>query len=146
MGTCLYEYIDSYLLHDETILSYKNHIKQILADELLGKITDFTIYNYISGKMEYPYLDDRYSNIAQLLPSLDAKSRPFLLYTVRNMLNKAPRSRFIFIHTENTEEQDYWRATYPRYFQLAPNAAETISRFKLIVIQKQDILLKDWRG
>lgn len=141
--TWLYQYLDSYSLNDETILAYKNRIKQELLERLLKVLDDFTIYNYISGKVKYPYLDNRYSNIDELLPMLDEKSKPFMQYAIREIEHKTPMSRNIFIHTDSQEDAANWRATYPRYFQMTPSSAETVSRFKLAVIQKQDMKLSD---
>lgn len=141
--TWLYEYLNAYTLRDETVISYKNRIKKDLADKLFAALDDFTIYKYISHLASYPYLDDTHSSPDELLPLLDSKSKPFLQYFVRDIMHMTPLARFIFIHTDSQEEKNGWRAIYPRYFQMTPSAAETSSRFKLTVIQKQDITLSD---
>lgn len=143
--TWLYQYLDNYTLNEDTILAFKNRIKQELSERLLKAIDGFTVFSYISGHATYPYLDSRYSRIDELLPMLDEKSKPFLHYAIRDIMHKSPVSRNIFIHTDSQEDAALWRATYPRYFQMTPSSAETISRFKLVVIQKQDIRAEDLR-
>ena len=141
--TWLYESIDGDGISEEALKNFREGIEQKIGDRIMSKLDNFTVFDYITRSRDFPYLNHQYSDVSILLPMLDTKSKPFLHYTVKDMRQKLPMQRYIFIHTSSAEEQTKWRDTYPRFFQMKPSAAVTVSRFKLVVIQKQDIRKED---
>jgi hypothetical protein len=128
---------------EEALAAFRTRMEERIRDRIMSVAADFNVYDYITCSRDFPYLNRQYCDVASLLPLLDSKSKPFLHYTVKDMRHKQPMQRYIFIHTDSPEEQAKWRDTYPCFFQLKPSAAETVSCFKLVVIQKQDIRKED---
>ena len=139
----LYESIDTSDCSPEALKTFREKIEEKIKERLMSAVEDFNLYDYITRSKDFPYLSHQYSDVSKLLPLLDSKSKPFLHYAVKDIRRKLPMQRYIFIHTNTAEEQSKWRETYPSFFQIRPNAAETDSRFKLVVIQKQDIRKED---
>lgn len=142
-GLWLYEGMEGSDTSEEALAAFRTRMEERIRERIMSVAADFNVYDYITCSRDFPYLNRQYCDVATLLPLLDSKSKPFLHYTVKDMRHKQPMQRYIFIHTDSPEEQAKWRDTYPRFFQMKPSAAETVSCFKLVVIQKQDIRKED---
>lgn len=133
----LYEYFKGFKLDEDAIIAYKRQLKQNILGHIKALLDDFTIFRHIFATRDYPFLDNEYASSQNLLPALDSKSVPFG-QVQRTALTK-PDAHFLFIHTDAEEEQA-WKATYPKYFKITPISENISSVFKIIGLRLQVLL------
>jgi C1A family cysteine protease len=132
----LYELFKDYEISESSIKQFKDKIKNIMINKLLAKLSDFSIYKHISGEEQYPYLNREYANIKDLLELLNPRSEIFLQPHLSTISDDQRPSQFIFIHTDTQEEKFNWSKEYRKHFSLPPVPCETVSHFRLIVLQR----------
>jgi len=137
----LYSLLDEYAVDDDVICAFKNGIKRILVEQMDKPLEKFTVYDYLSQTIKYPFLDNSIQSIKTVLETLDKKSRCFL--PVCGQASVSESLRYIQLFTSNDTQRTEWRQIYPKYFQSLPTALDAQSRFKLVVIQKDNYMKED---
>ncbi len=137
----LYTLLDEYEVDEKVISDFKNGIKRILVEQMEKPLENFTVYDYLSGTINYPFLDNNVQTMETILGNLDNKSRCFLQICGQSTVNES--SRYIQMSISNDGQREEWRRIYPKYFSTMPIALDTKSRFKLVVIQKNNYRKED---
>jgi hypothetical protein len=136
----LYEYFKGFKLDDEAIIAYKRNIKQQVLVHIEALLNDFTVFRHIFETKDYPYLDKEYASAKNLLPVLDTKSVPFC--QIRKTAVMKPQARFLFIHTDPTEQQA-WNAAYPQHFNTTPISENIVSVYKIVGLRLQTLTVDE---
>jgi hypothetical protein len=136
----LYEYFKGFKLDDEAIIAYKRNIKQQVLVHIEALLNDFTVFRHIFETKDYPYLDKEYASAKNLLPVLDTKSVPFC--QIRKTAVMKPQARFLFIHTDPTEQQA-WNAAYPQHFNTTPISENIVSVYKIVGLRLQNLTVDE---
>jgi hypothetical protein len=79
----------------------------------------------------------------ELLPSLDRKSNCFLQSRVVDLAQERSATKNIFIHASSQDEEKRWNNEYSHYFQSKPDTVYTVSKHKIVMLQRQGIQLKE---
>ncbi len=139
-GMHLYEYFKGFKLDDEAIIAYKYDLKQKVLVHVEGLLNDFTVFRHIFEVKDYPYLEKEYASANNLLPVLDTKSAPFC--QIRKTAVLKPQARFLFIHTDATE-QNAWNTAYPQYFNTMPISENIVSVYKVLGLRVQNLTIEE---
>lgn len=132
----LYEYFKGFQLDDNAIIAYKRKLKINILHQIQSLLNDFTVFRHIFGTKEYTFLDKEYASAEHLLPILDNKSVPFC--QIKITAQTSPQARFLFVHTDAQEEQA-WKASYPRFFNTTPISENIESVYKIIGLRLQTL-------
>lgn len=128
---------DSYAVSDEAIIAFKYKLKDAVVELLFDSLRDFTVYKYISGEQDYPYLDKERQGISELLKTMDFKSEPFI--RMKHIVVKSDSdndfSKLIFLKADIPSARDKWERLIAANFMDAPVLYEAISPFKMTLIQ-----------
>lgn len=139
----LYCYFNEYELNENTIRKYKNVIKQQLIKKLFASLDEFSVFKYLIGNKDYPYLKPKYTDASQLLLQMEDKSEVFLQNGKVDMVGNSSVFRYLFVHTDAQSERMDWEQSYPKYFRSKPCYDSTNSVFKLTVVQGKLLDIKD---
>lgn len=131
------EYLDGFELDDNTMIEYKQTLKQKVIDRLFEVVNDFNMYEYISGTVNYPYLNGQQGKINTLLNAMDSRSDVFVQ---TNMLtrNTGNISKCILANVPSAFGTD-WQNTYRSQFQITPMDIRIRSPYKLVVITTMEL-------
>jgi hypothetical protein len=116
---------------DNFLSALKNHIDARLDKEL----SMFSIYQYMSEKSKYPYV--QVATCKQQLKELDENSEVFLLCNDVEALNP---SKILFTHVDN-DDVVHWQSTYRQAFSVQPSSAPISSKSKLVLVRLLDLKL-----
>lgn len=114
---------------DNFLSALKNHIDARLDNEL----SMFSIYQYMSAKSNYPYV--QVATCKQHLMELDNNSEVFMLCNNVKALNP---SKILFTHVDN-DDVVHWQTTYRQAFSELPSSAQISSKSKLILVRLLDL-------
>lgn len=140
-GLHLYDLVDNYKMSQDDILKFKIQIRDKVIDQLRNEYRDFSLVEYLTDKTHYPYLSDKASDIAKLMPLLDKRSDCFLHIVQTGVTLDETLEKSVFIHTDSQADRNVWRETYQRYFNTRPADLDLDSRYKLIELQIQNLKL-----
>ena len=138
-GLHLYDLVDSYKMSQDDILQFKIQIRDKVIAQLRKAYSGFSMVEYLTDKTRYPYLSDKASDVAQLMPLLDKRSDCFLHIVQTGVTLDESLEKMVFIHTDSQADRNVWRDTYQRYFSSRPADLDLDSRYKLIELQIQNL-------
>lgn len=133
----LYECLNGIELSEQGIKEYKAKIKIKLVEALRAPLKGFNLLSHIYNPKDYDYICSLEMN--ELLPSLDRKSKCFLQTRVIDLARESSVSKKIFVHTDSQSEEKQWKAEYSQYFQIKPDAENSVLKFKMVMLQRQSI-------
>lgn len=139
----LYKYFNGYNLSENTIIRYKESIRQRLIDKLFSSLDDFTIYDFIIEQKTYPYLDSEYVVPSKSLSLMNEKSEVFLQNEKKDVTEDTYLTQHLFIYTATQSEYTKWEQEYPKHFRLRPSSNSAVSVFKLVVVQERRLNLNE---
>ena len=132
---------DKYNVREEEVVKFKNNLKKRLVKMLFKAIEDFSIFKYVTGAAQYPYVSGDFMDIDSLLRQMDYKSTPFV------RLNPAPSQvdeinthcKMMFLYTEHDNDRQLWDEACSRNFSNAPLCHKTDSPFKISLLQLKGV-------
>lgn len=132
---------EGYALSDEAIIAFKYKLKDTVVDLLLASLDDFTVYSYISGEEDYPYLDKTRQGISELLKIMDFKSEPFIrmgTVVAKRGYNKT-FVKILFLNTNIQASRDTWDKLLSSNFQEEPMLGVLDLPFKMTLVQLRGV-------
>lgn len=69
---------DRYDINEDDILRFQNNLRDRMVQSLTDALSDFNIYEYVTGKTDYPYLQKEHESIDDRLKQMEVKSNVFL--------------------------------------------------------------------
>lgn len=136
---------DKYAISDEAIVAFKYLLKDRVITVLTESLKEFTVYNYVSGEHDYPYLNKTHQGISDLFKVMDFKSEPF----VRMGTIVAKRGyngtfvKMLFLNADIQASRDTWDRLLANNFQDEPLLGVLDSPFKMTLIQIRGVGVDD---
>lgn len=130
--------IAGYDVTSETFDKFLNNLKAQISNRVAGELSKFSVYQYMSGKANYPYALKGNKRALDYLEALDQNSEVFMLCNGIDALNP---SKILFAHVERDEDAN-WQNTYRPAFSIPPIAVQIESSTKMVLIRLLDLNLK----
>ncbi len=126
-----------YQISETMIIQFKNGLKSRIIELLSQAIADFKIYSHISQDIDYPFLDNKYTDIDKILKQMDFKSEVFARLSSLNEAVDDSNTfcRIILLKTDREEEKKEWNQIYPKSFYSKPLASKIDSPYKLTLVK-----------
>ena len=138
VNTRLYHFFEGYSINNDAFNEFQVELKKRLNMNLDNTLKDFSMYKYLSGQVNYPYLSYENRQASDFLTEMDEKSEVFMLCNDTVKINPL---KTLYVHTDSNEEM-LWQNTYRRAFSNAPVCVNINSRFKIILLRLLDLDLK----
>lgn len=122
----------NYEVSDNQIVAFKNNLKNRLEEELMNKVSDFSMTDYVLGDTQYEYVNDKYVDINKLLKLMDKNSEIFVHTHVRAANGQGVRCKMIFREGVNSQK---WNENVANNFAFPPTAQDVQSQYKLFVVR-----------
>lgn len=128
---------DLYVIDEQQIVLFKNHLKQMLVETLMSKLKGFSIYSSVVMENAYPYVDRRYVNLDSLLQSMDAKSTHFVPTRVTGYDEAAKNSscKLLLLYSDDNDAATQLDDKIRQNFQIPPTFCPSPSPYKLTIVQ-----------
>ena len=130
--------IAGYDVTSEAFDKFLNNLKAQISNRVAGELSKFSVYQYMSGKANYPYALKGNKRALDYLEALDQNSEVFMLCNGIDALNP---SKILFAHVERDEDAN-WQNTYRPAFSIPPIAVQIESSTKMVLIRLLDLNLK----
>jgi hypothetical protein len=129
------KFIAGYDVTSEAFDNFLSALKNNIDARLDKELSMFSIYQYMSEKSKYPYV--QVATCKQQLKELDENSEVFLLCNDVEALNP---SKILFTHVDN-DDVVHWQSTYRQAFSVQPSSAQISSKSKLVLVRLLDLNL-----
>lgn len=136
---------DNYSIDEKQIIKFKNELKMRLLSCLWDKIKDFSIYKHIVGAEKYGFLDDRYTDINELLRQLDIKSDVFVRLQAMEQSTESINAHIRLLYMPSSIEGDpaKWESACRDNFQNKPNVCHSDTDDKISLLQIKGMLTEE---
>lgn len=127
----------SYQLSENGIRNFQNDIKNSLVEKFKKELDKFFIYDYLSSTKVYSYLKSNETDIMKRLEDMDRKSEIFV--HCNGTKKAANPHKVILLHTKSEAEKKNWYDVYPKAFTQCPVSYKIENRFKVTLIQIEEL-------
>jgi len=128
---------ENYTMDEAGITKFQRNIKDRVKKALIGKLDDFTMFDYITQSKDYPYLRAGQISAEKLLPQMEDRSQVFTQY--KQSKDFTYPVKYILLKTETHQRLTEWQRIYPKFFRNKPTNCEHDSRFRLTVVETKDL-------
>ena len=128
---------DTYKVDDESVIRFKNGLKEHLIRALFGMLDDFSIYKHIVGESCYEFVERDYTNLDLLLQQMDSKSMHFVrtLSSVETKEALNAGCKLLFMNADFETERAQWKALCDKNFQVSAMLCKDGSAYKVTLLQ-----------
>ncbi len=136
---------NSYLIEEQHIIAFKNHLKKQLLMCLAKRLDGFSIYKHVVGEETYPYVERNYTDLNALLQKMDNKAMPFaaLHSAPETVASQNASCKLLFLDADFHSERQKWAAICNANFQEAPVLCNGSSPFRLTLLTLKAVSPKD---
>lgn len=144
-GKSLASFMNGFELSEDGIVKFKEDLRKYFIQLLHSKLSDFSMYKYLSGH-KYSYLKPCEQTLKNQLAIIDIKSKLFA--QCDDGCGAIDPQKCIFIYTDNSKDEMNWNETYPKAFSARPTSYKIDSPYKIVLFQfvdldpKQCVILK----
>lgn len=124
-----------YDISDEAILEFQNNLRDRMIQSLTDALSGFNIYEYITGKTDYPYLQKEHESVDERLKQMELKSNVFLRLsdTITNTDDENSYVRLILTQFNRNEGNTRWENLCEKNFQNKVSIEELHSPYKILL-------------
>jgi hypothetical protein len=159
-NTCLDEYFKSYAneltkdirldmlfrsgynVGEKDIIAFKNKLKLQLEQTLWDKVSDFSIYEHVTQKRTFEYVDRVYVNIDDLLQDMDNNSEIFVRTKNRVSNSSTMNVCLKLIFLEN-DDSNLWDGSINTNFRNRPTAHNLQSKYKVFIVRLEGLSMDE---
>ncbi|MBQ5888012.1 MAG: C1 family peptidase [Bacteroidaceae bacterium] len=138
----LYKLLEGYTdMSENGIIALKNTIKEKLKVELNNKTSDFSIFDHITGRRKFDYVQQEYVDIDQLMREMDANSQIFVRVSQRadDTLAQNTKCKMLFREAEDNAGARDWNNAAQNNFSIPPVSHDIKSKFKVFIIRLEGL-------
>lgn len=137
-GIKLYDLLDKHNdMTEKGIIKLKNAIKETVKLELNKTISDFSIFDHITGNNKYGYVSGEFIDLDKLLEEMDHNSRIFV-ETYKRVMDVHAQSttcKMLFREVPDYERATKWDRHVNSNFQPRPVSHDILSQYKVFIIR-----------
>jgi len=124
-----------YDISDEAILEFQNNLRDRMIQSLTDALSSFNIYEYITGKTDYPYLQKEHESVDERLKQMELKSNVFLRLsdTITDTDDENSYVRLILAQFNRNEGGTRWENLCEKNFQNKVSIEELHSPYKILL-------------
>ena len=134
-----------YKVQETEIIKFKNGLKRAIVKSLFDAIKEFSIFKYVTGCAEYPYVNRDHIDVDILMRQMDNKSNPFVRMNPVAVSTGSINTycKMMFLHTDGNDDRSKWEDACGRNFgnTLVLHPAE--SQFKITLLQLKGVSAED---
>lgn len=124
-----------YDISDEAILEFQNNLRDRMIQSLTDALSGFNIYEYITGKADYPYLQKEQESVDERLKQMELKSNVFLRLsdTITDTDDENSYVRLILAQFNRNEGNTRWENLCEKNFQNKVSIEELHTPYKILL-------------
>ena len=132
---------DNYSVDEQQVTTFKRNLKERLAKSLWSKVTDFSVYDHVTGARKFEYVDSEYVNIGQLLKMVDDNSEIFINTTMRmyGSNSQYANCKLLLRSAPGLNGERNWDNNVQSYFSTKPQMFDLSSDYKIVVIRLEGL-------
>lgn len=133
---------DGYEVGDNDIIAFKNNLKLQLEQTLWRKVSDFSIYDHVTERRTFGYVNHELVDIDKLLQDMDRNSEIFI--RTRNRISNPDTMNVCLklIFHENDADRS-WDDSINTNFAPRPTAHDLASKYKVFIIRLEGLSMNE---
>jgi len=133
---------DGYEVGDNDIIAFKNNLKLQLEQTLWNRVSDFSIYDHVTERRTFGYVNHEFVDIDKLLQDMDRNSEIFI--RTRNRISNANTMNVCLklIFHENDADRS-WDNSINTNFATRPTAYDLASKYKVFIVRLEGLSMDE---
>lgn len=132
---------DKYDVDEKQVTAFKKELKLRLGKTLWNKVSDFSIYDHVTGARDYAYVDKEVVDMGRLINTMDGNSEIFVNTTMRmhDATADAVCCKMMFRSAPGNDGSRGWDESVQSYFMMKPQMHDLSSDYKVFIIRLEGL-------